>query len=267
MAKRETPNFGLPIIDTHCHLDYLKDAPLDEILERARSLGVERFLTISVEPENFAAAQALADQYDDVWCTQGVHPHEADQYSDAVEQRIVAGLKHDRTLAVGEIGLDYFYDNAPREKQREVFARQLAIAVEHDKPIVVHTREADDDTITILQEFAPQLARKGVIHSFTSTLRLAEFCLEQGFCLGFNGIVTFNKAENVREVLKATPLKRVLLETDAPFLAPVPMRGRENNSSYLPFIAEKVAQVHDCDVETVIRQTTENAKQLFWGGA
>ena len=143
--------------------------------------------------------------------------------------------------------------------QRQVFARQLQLAVECDLPVVIHTREADDDTMAILREYAPQLRRKGVVHSFTSGMELAQVAVELGFCLGINGIVTFNKADNVREVVAATPLTHLLLETDAPFLTPVPFRGVENAPLYLPFVAEKIAEVKGIHVEDVLEQTYRNA--------
>jgi TatD DNase family protein len=165
---------------------------------------------------------------------------------------------------VGEIGLDYYYNHADRAVQRSVFEQQLQIAVDTDMPIVVHTREADDDTRDILANFSGQLSGKGVIHSFTSSLALAEYCLGEGFSLGFNGITTFNAAENVREVVAATPLEQVLLETDAPYLTPVPYRGRPNAPYYLPFIAEKVAEVKGCKIEDLLAQAWHNSMQLFF---
>jgi TatD DNase family protein len=169
-----------------------------------------------------------------------------------------------RILAVGEIGLDYYYDHADRAVQRSVFEQQLQIAVDTDRPIVVHTREADEDTRDILNNFSGQLSRKGVIHSFTSSLALAEYCLGEGFSLGFNGIATFNAADNVREVVAATPMELLLLETDAPYLTPVPYRGKPNAPYYLPFIAEKIAQVKGCDVEQLLAQTWQNSIALFF---
>ncbi len=166
--------------------------------------------------------------------------------------------------AVGEIGLDYYYDHADRAVQRAVFERQLQIAVDLELPVVIHTREADDDTRSILGNFSPRLRRKGVIHSFTSSLALAEYCLGEGFMLGFNGIATFKAADNVREVIAATPPQQAVLETDAPYLTPVPYRGRPNAPFYLPFIAEQVASCMGMPVEALLGQAYANSHALFF---
>ena len=167
---------------------------------------------------------------------------------------------------MGEIGLDYYYDHCDHQVQRQVFCRQLELAIEFDQPVVIHTREADDDTMAILQEYAPQMNRKGVIHSFTSGLELGQLAVTLGFNLGINGIVTFNKATNVREVVAATPIERLLLETDSPYLTPMPYRGIENAPKYLPFVAEKIAEVKALPVETVLEQTWKNAMSTFFPG-
>lgn len=262
--KREIPNYGLPIIETHCHLDYLKELSLDDTLDKAQEIGVERVITIAVSPDNLATVMGMTRQYDKVWGTQGIHPHDAELYNDDVEQIIRANLVDKKILAVGEIGLDYFYDNADRSVQRAVFEKQLAIAVEKQLPVVIHTRDADEDTQAILKNFVNDMPNKGVIHSFTSGVALAEYCLGEGFNLGFNGICTFNKAENVREVVGITPLEQTLLETDSPYLTPIPYRGKENAPYYLPFIAEKVAQVKGVSVETVLKQTYQNSLKTFF---
>ena len=262
--KREIPQYGVPIIETHFHLDYLKEGSAAEILADARAQGVERLMTISVEPENMPVALGLAHEHDNLYATLGVHPHEAAKFADSTEAFIRANVADDKVVAIGEIGLDYYYDHCDREVQRQGFRRQLALAVEFGMPVVIHTREADGDTIEILREFAPQMARKGVVHSFTSGLELAKVAVELGFCLGINGIVTFNKAENVREVVAATPLTNLLLETDAPFLTPVPYRGMENAPKYLPFVAEKMADVKQVPVETLLEQVYQNSLRTFF---
>lgn len=264
--KRPIPRLDRPLIETHCHLDYLKQAPLADILAQAGEVGVERIVTISVEPDNLDKVRALAAEHPQVWCTQGIHPHDADSYDDAVEARIRDGLDDVKSLAVGEIGLDYYYEHSDRARQRAAFERQLQIAVDLALPVVIHTRDADDDTRAILANFVDRMPRKGVIHSFTSGLALAEYCIDAGFCLGFNGICTFNKADNVREVVRATPLERLLLETDAPFLTPVPYRGRENAPFYLPFVAEKIAEVKNLDIDELLNRTYANSLQTLFGG-
>ncbi len=262
--RREIPRFDTPIIETHCHLDYLDHGELDAILRRARDAGVERIVTIAVAPGNLERVLELTRYAADIWGTQGIHPHEAGSWNDEVEACVRRGLADERILAVGEIGLDYYYDHADRAVQRDVFERQLQLAAELDMPVVIHTREADDDTRDILRNHARRLTRRGVIHSFTSSLALAEFCLEEGFYLGFNGIATFNRAENVREVVRATPAERILLETDAPYLTPVPYRGKPNMPCYLPFIAERVAQEKALEIEALLATARDNSLALFF---
>ncbi|WP_108124314.1 TatD family hydrolase [Saccharospirillum mangrovi] len=262
-TKRDIPVFSHPIIETHCHLDYLKDAELRQILDEAQAVGVERIVTIAVEPDNLARVRDLIEEHDIVYGTQGIHPHEADHYTANTDAELRAHGSDAKVVAIGEIGLDYYYDHSDRAKQRQVFADQLKIACELDKPVVIHTRDADEDTQAILAEYAPHLKRKGVIHSFTSGIDLAQFCLEQGFMLGFNGIITFNKAENVREVLAATPIEQLVVETDSPFLTPVPYRGQENAPKFLPFVIEKIADVKQLPVDQVLKQSYHNAQRLF----
>ncbi|MBN57607.1 MAG: TatD family hydrolase [Thalassolituus sp.] len=262
--RRDIPAFGLPIIETHFHLDYLKDASVGDILQQARDIGVERFMTIAVAPENMETVIKLTEEHSDVFGTLGVHPHDAEKYQPSTGAFIRANCGMDKIVAVGEIGLDYFYDNSDRAVQRTVFAEQLQIAVDTGLPVVIHTREADADTMAILREYAPQMKNKGVVHSFTSGMELAEVAVELGFCLGINGIVTFNKADNVREVVAATPMNQLLLETDSPFLTPVPYRGTENAPKYLPFIAEKIADVKGIDVEEVLRASYDNSLRTFF---
>ncbi|MDX1458125.1 MAG: TatD family hydrolase [Marinobacter sp.] len=261
--KREIPIFEHPLIETHCHLDYLKDRPLEETLAEAQRVNVEKVVTIAVSPGNLARVRELSQIASWVYGTQGIHPHDAEQYSDDVDAEIRAHAGDEKIVAVGEIGLDYFYDNADRAVQREVFRRQLQIASEADQPVVIHSREADDDTIAILQEFEQTLTRRGVIHSFTSGPGLARYAIDQGWCLGFNGIATFNKAENVRDIIRMTPIEQILLETDAPFLTPVPYRGRENAPFYIPFVAEKVAEVKELPIEQVLITTYRNSLRTF----
>lgn len=261
--KRDIPVFNQPIIETHCHLDYLEPAELDAALAAAKAVNVERIVTIAVSVDNLSKVRELAKR-DGIWGTQGIHPHEAEQFTEATAAEILQFGQDEKMLAVGEIGLDYYYDHADRDVQKKVFERQLELAVELDKPIVVHTREADDDTKAILSNFSGHLKKKGVIHSFTSGLALAEYCLSEGFMLGFNGIITFNRAENVREVLAATPMAQMVVETDAPYLTPVPFRGKPNEPKYLPFIVEKIAEVKGVSVEEVLTATYQNSERLFW---
>jgi TatD DNase family protein len=264
--RREIPRFETPIIETHCHLDYLDDEAFSETLARCGEVAVDRIITIAVSPDNLATVLELTRKAANIWGTQGIHPHEAEKFDSTVAKTIRANCADPRILAVGEIGLDYFYDHADRKVQRDVFEQQLQLAADLDMPVVIHTREADQDTRDILQNFEQSLTRKGVIHSFTSGMALAQYCLDSGFMLGFNGITTFNRADNVREVVAATPVERILLETDAPYLTPVPYRGRPNAPHYLPFVAEKVAQVKGLPIEALLQQARENSLALFFSG-
>lgn len=262
--KRAIPVFNHPLIETHCHLDYLEGEALQAVLQMAEAVNVERIITIGVSPDNLAKVMALVDEYPQVWGTQGIHPHDANDYTADVEAQIRANAMHPKILAIGEIGLDYHYDYSDRLKQRAAFENQLQIAVDLDMPIVVHTREADEDTQAILQNFSSQLKKRGVIHSFTSGKALAEYCLSEGFCLGFNGISTFKPADNVREIIALTPPDKILFETDSPYLTPVPYRGHKNEPKYLPFIAEQVAAVKDIPLETLLPQVWQNSMDVFW---
>lgn len=262
--RRDIPRFQTPLIETHCHLDYLDGEQLAATLQRAREVGIQRIITIAVSPDNLAPVLKLAHGAPDIWATQGVHPHEAEGLDGEVLERIREQAGDPRVVAIGEIGLDYFYDHADRRAQWRAFEQQLALAADLDLPVVIHTREADEDTRTILENFRGSLHRKGVIHSFTSSLELAEFCLEEGFMLGFNGIATFNRADNVREVVAATPLEQLLLETDSPYLTPVPYRGKPNAPYYLPFVAEKVAEIQGIDPEALLGQVYRNSLALFF---
>ncbi|MCL6416670.1 TatD family hydrolase [Aestuariirhabdus sp. Z084] len=264
--KPEIPRFDHPIIETHCHLDYLEEDQLEQLLEQSRDLGIERIVTIAVSADNLQKVLDLSRMSDRIWGTQGIHPHDAEQFNIDVEAQIIEQLDDPRMLAVGEIGLDYYYDHADRKIQRDVFERQLQIAVDKQLPVVIHTREADEDTRAILANFEQSLSRKGVIHSFTSGLELAQYCIGEGFKLGFNGIATFNKAENVREVVRSTPIEKIVLETDSPYLAPVPYRGRPNSPCYLPFIAQRIADELEVDINNLLKQAYHNSLELFFPG-
>ena len=264
--RRDIPHFKTPIIETHCHLDYLDQADLEITLAKSRQVGIERIITIAVSAGNLESVMKLATSSANIWGTQGIHPHEAESYTPEVDAIIRRNAVHAKILAVGEIGLDYYYDHADRAVQRSVFEQQLQTAIELDLPVVIHTREADDDTRDILKNCSTSLTRKGVIHSFTSSLALAEFCLAEGFMLGFNGITTFNSADNVRQVVAATPMTQLLLETDAPYLTPVPYRGRPNAPYYLPFIAETLAAIKEVDVEVLLQQAYRNSLDVFFSG-
>jgi TatD DNase family protein len=252
------------LIETHCHLDYLKAQPLEELRRKAREASIAKIITIGVSPDNLDRVQEISQQCEEVYYTQGIHPHDAKDATEVELQKVRDRAHETKMVAVGEIGLDYHYNNSPVAVQRANFEKHLQIATETDLPVVIHTRDADEDTIAILKNFGTTLKRKGVIHSFTASKELAQWVLDEGFWLGFNGIITFKKAENVQEVVKMTPLERILLETDSPFLTPVPHRGKENAPHYLPFIAAKVAELKGIEFEQILSKTYENSLKCFF---
>lgn len=261
--KREIPIFDHPIFETHCHLDYLKERSTEETLALSCEKGINKFITISVAPGNLDKVIEISKAHENVYCTQGLHPHEAKHWTSEVEQKILNHSSFEKVVAIGEIGLDFHYNNSPKEKQIEVFKRQLEIATEKELPVVIHSRDADPETIEVLSEMAPQMKKKGVIHSFTSGPELAQTAIDLGFHLGFNGIITFKNAQAVRDIVTLTPLERILLETDSPFLTPTPYRGMENGPQYLPFIAEKIAEIKEVSIDEVLIQAYKNSTSLF----
>lgn len=263
--KRDIPVPQVPIIETHFHLDMLKAMSRIEIVEKAKKHNIEKMITISTSPDNLDEVISMAETFPEIYCTQGLHPHDGKEWNDEVKAHVLKNLKekNKKIVAIGEIGLDYYYSKSPREEQIKAFEEQLQIAVDFNLPVVIHTREADEDTMAVLKNFSTTLKRKGVVHSFTSGLGLAQFALDEGFFLGFNGIITFKSAENVRDALRITPMEKILLETDSPFLTPDPYRGVENAPYYLPFVAEKIAEVKNLSLDTVLKQAYQNSLALF----
>lgn len=252
-------------IETHCHLDYLKAHSLDEILRLSKDGGVEKIITIAVQDENLDKVLAIASSHPQVYCSQGIHPHHAVDTKTEALLKIRENLKSKKVVAIGEIGLDYYYNKSPRDVQIKVFEEYLNLAIEFNLPVIIHTRDAEDDTVAILKNFSPQLKRKGVLHSFTSKKELAEYALKENFCLGFNGIITFKNAQNVREIVEITPIEQILFETDAPFLTPVPHRGKENGPQYLPLVADKISEIKNIEKSKLYRQVLLNTNSLFFG--
>lgn len=248
-------------IDVHTHLNMLEATP-EEALKEAQNQGVERIITIGTCPDDHQLVMDLAHQYAPyVYCTLGVHPHDAQAYTDECEAFIRKNVDDERVVAVGEIGLDYYYDNSPREVQQEAFRRQLQIAVDKDLPVEIHTRDAEPDTVSILKEFGGKV--RGLIHCFTGTQYLADEALALGMNISFSGVVTFKKAEELRQVCQSVPLDRLHVETDAPFLTPVPHRGKKNHPAFVLHTAEKVAELKGVSLDELARQTRDNAVKLF----
>ena len=248
-------------IDTHCHLDKLESNPKESV-DEAKKEGVKTMVTISVDEESFDFVSKTVKQFKDVYGTVGIHPHDASEFSPKLEKCIRKMARdQDKLIAIGETGLDYHYMNSSSEDQQFAFRKQLRIAVEVNLPVVLHSREAEADTINILKEIpVPAL---GVAHSFTSSLMMAKKLLDMGWYLGINGIVTFKNAEDLREIVRWIPMDRLLLETDSPFLAPIPFRGNPNKPAHIPIIASFVAELRNITIEHLAEKTSENAKRLF----
>ncbi len=251
------------LVDSHCHLDYPDFAQLQDVLARARAVGVGHFLTIGTKLSEFPEVLAIAEQSPDIHCTIGIHPHEAkvELLEDAAP--LLAVADHPKVVGFGESGLDYYYNHSPREQQISNFRTHIAAARQTGLPLVVHTRDADDDTIAIVEEEMAKGAFTGVIHCFTGTARLAQAMVAQGFYISASGIATFKKSEAVRAALKDVPLDRLLVETDAPYLAPLPHRGKPNEPAYVVHTAHTLAEVKGVSFNTLADATTENFYRLF----
>jgi TatD DNase family protein len=255
-------------VDSHCHIDGAEyDADREDVISRARDAGVGTMLNVGTgDPHSgaFERAVELAEKHTDIYAAVGVHPHDAKLFTDRAEQRLVDLVKQSqRVIAWGEIGLDYHYDHSPRDVQREVFRRQLRIARERDLPVVIHSREADDDTIAILREELTDYERGGVLHCFGGSLLMARSAIALGFFISFAGNLTFKKAEDLREIARQLPLDRLLIETDCPYLTPVPFRGKRNEPARVVETARCLAELHGRELEEIGRVTSENFGKLF----
>ena len=251
------------LIDSHCHLDDARyDGDREAMIARARSGGVGHFVTIGCDLATSRAAVALAEQHDFVSATVGVHPHEVKLIEDHWYAALKTLAQSPRVVAYGEIGLDYHYNHSPQDVQRERFREQVRLARELRLPIVIHTREAQEDTIAILkEEKATEVG--GVFHCFSGDAWLAKDALDLGFYLSFSGVITFQNATMLRDIVKTIPMDRILVETDAPYLTPAPNRGKRNEPAYVRHVAEKIAELHGLSVQQVEEATTQNTKQLF----
>ena len=248
-------------IDTHCHLDILESTPEETIIE-AKQAGVQRMVTIAVDEPSLDFVSSTVQEFPAVYGSVGFHPHDASKLTKSLLQKIrqLAEEQH-KLIAIGETGLDYHYMNSPAEIQQQAFRKQLQLAVELNLPVILHSREAETDTLNILQEFpVPSL---GVAHSFTSSIEMAKILVDMGWYLGINGIVTFKNAEDLQEVVRWLPLEHLLLETDSPFLAPVPHRGKTNEPSFLLEIAKTLSHIKHVPMEEVGHVTTKNFYTLF----
>lgn len=257
-------------IDSHAHLDVPNyDTDRAEVIARARTAGVELMLEIAgsdVGKGSLEPGLKLAEEHDFIFAAVGLHPHEAVLYDDELEKKLVELSHHAKVIGWGEIGLDYYYDHSPREVQRQVFRRQLELALERRLPAIIHTRDAEDDTISILRETWAEAGGAdigGIIHCFTGTQKLADAALEMGFHISFSGVVTFKTAEDLRRVAESVPMERLLIETDCPFLAPVPHRGKRNEPAFVIETAKRLAELKQTSLEEIGFQTSSNFRLLF----
>lgn len=249
-------------IDVHCHLDHLEGGA-EHALQLAQAAGVKNLITIGTQPEDLPLVIELSEKYSPfVFCTIGIHPHEGIKYTDEVGNFLRANASHPRVVAIGEIGLDYYYNQSPKAEQIYAFREQLRIAEEVGLPVEIHTRDAEEDTIAILKEFKGRV--KGLIHCFTGTEWLAKEALDLGFNISISGVVTFKNADLLRSVVRdVIPMDRLHIETDAPFLAPVPMRGKPNTSAFVVHTAQVVADLKNVSLQSLSEQTKKNALALF----
>ncbi len=252
------------LTDSHCHLDFPEFAPeIDAVVERARIAGVGRIITISTRVARHEAIAAIAERYADVFFTVGTHPHQAAEEPDVSVERLVALSQHPKCVGIGEAGLDYHYDAVPREIAAAVFRTHIAAARASGLPLVIHAREADQDMAAILRDEMHRGPFKAVLHCFTSSATLAETGLELGLFISFSGVVTFKNSDDLRAIARVVPLDRMLVETDAPFLAPVPYRGKRNEPAFVAETARVLAGLKGLDPAAFAEATSRNVEQLF----
>ena len=252
------------LVDSHCHLDFPEFAPeLDAIVARARAAGIGRMVTISTRVRKLPQVLAVAEKYPDIFCSVGTHPHNAHEELDIDTAQLIALSKHPKIVAIGEAGLDYHYDKSPRDAQEAGFRQHIAAARQTGLPLVIHAREADADMARILVEETEKGAFPAVLHCYTGGRDLAFEAIELGLYIGFTGIMTFKNGQDLRDLAADLPAHRILVETDAPFLAPLPYRGKRNEPSYVVETAKVLAQVRGVNAEEIARQTTENFFRLF----
>ena len=250
------------IFDTHAHYDDSQfEEDRDMVLASMPELGVGTIVNVSASYDSCRRAVALAEKYPFVYAAVGIHPDEVGALNEETFAEMKKLFQHKKVVAVGEIGLDYYWDNEPHDVQQEWFIRQVELARELDLPVLIHSREAAADTMYVMKTYAQGL--RGVIHCYSYSREMAEEYVKMGFYIGIGGVVTFKNAKKLKEVAEAVPLKRIVLETDCPYMAPEPFRGKRNQSSYIRYVAEKIAELKDISTEEVIAVTEENARELY----
>lgn len=263
-------NSNVSLIDSHAHLDYEYEQPLESILTNAENAGITHIIIIAAEPDSLARVKKLASEHDNLFHSSGIHPHEAKDWTPAIFQEVQELSRSAKCVAIGELGLDYYYDHSDRDSQIKCIREQLDYSVEIGKPVIVHTRDAEADTKVELARHAADWRSQhgtekspGVIHCFTASKDFAEFALQEGYFISFSGIITFKNAEDLRDVVRMVPMDRLLVETDSPYLAPVPHRGRQNEPAHTRVVAEKVAELKELPLSEIARITRENTIRLF----
>ena len=252
------------LVDSHCHLndEKLFDR-LDEVLAKADEFGIKYLQTICTKLSEFPDVLGIAQKYDHIFASVGVHPHEVDKEGIAPISKLIELSKNDKVIALGETGLDYYYEYSNRENQKQSFINHITAARSENKPVIVHSRDADQDTIDILQSEMSKGEFKGLIHCFSTGKELAVGAIDLGMYISISGIITFKNSDNLREIVRELPLEKLLVETDAPYLAPIPMRGKTNEPGYTFYVAEKIAEIKNISISEVMEITTRNFFELF----
>ncbi|MDO4184606.1 MAG: TatD family hydrolase [Rhodospirillales bacterium] len=252
------------LVDSHCHIDFNDfEDDIEEIIQRMKDSGVTAALNAGNGLEDFENQLKLSNKYPFIYTAVGVHPHNADEYTNVTAEDLIANTKHKKVVGIGECGLDYYYDYSAKDNQIRLFKEHIKAAQETGLPLIIHTREADDDTISILDEMYKQKPFSGEIHCFSSSKELADFALSIGFYISASGIITFNKSGDLRDIFETIPNERLLVETDSPFLAPIPLRGHRNEPANVKYVAEKLAQIKNMSYEDMVDITSHNFYKLF----
>lgn len=252
------------LVDSHCHLDFPDfENELDDVVSRASDAGVGMMVSIGTKLRDFDKVLKVAETYDNIVCTVGIHPHEAEAEPDVATERLIEMARHPKVVGIGETGLDYFYEHSPREAQKANFLAHIAASRETKLPLVIHTRDADDDMAEILTREMEKGAFPALLHCFSSSRALGMKALDLGLYISLSGIVTFKSAQELQDSVKDMPLERLLVETDAPYLAPIPNRGKRNEPSFVAHTAAKVADLQGIDVDALTLATTDNFFRLF----
>jgi TatD DNase family protein len=259
----------LALVDTHCHINFHQyDEDRAAVIARAAAAGVTRIIAPAIDLPTSAQLVEMSTQYPNVYAAVGVHPNDVGEFDESTIERLTQMAAHPQVVSIGEIGLDYYWNKFPHETQIAAFEAQLTLAAHLKLPVIIHNRDSSEDVMTVLERWVKTLpdelkARPGVMHSFSGTQAIAERALNSGFYLGFTGAITFKKAEETRAIAAATPLDRILVETDAPYLTPIPYRGKRNEPAYIPYIVEQIATLKGITPEEAADATTQNAERLF----